>query len=55
MTPERVTTALKMRADGATLETIARTLGVGETSVRRALTKAAQTATGEQPTHPPAA
>lgn len=37
MTPERVTAAARMRADGASIATIARTFGVGTSSVSRAL------------------
>ena len=37
MTPERIETAVRMRAERDSYAKIARTLGVGETSVRRAL------------------
>ncbi len=42
MTPERVNVARRMRDDGATWETIAGTLRVGMSSVRRALAKTPQ-------------
>ncbi|MBD8728986.1 recombinase family protein [Frigoribacterium sp. CFBP 13707] len=40
MTPERIAVARRMRADGATWDTIAATLQVGASSIRRALDKA---------------
>lgn len=40
MTPERVAAALRMRAQGDSIATIARTFGVGASSVSRALAKA---------------
>lgn len=40
MTPERVASALKMREDGQGIATIARTFGVGASSVARALNRA---------------
>jgi hypothetical protein len=39
MTPERVAAAVRMRAQGDSLATIARTLGVGASSVSRALAR----------------
>lgn len=42
MTPERTTTAAKMRADGHTFDHIAKVLGVGRSSVSRALDRAAE-------------
>ena len=39
MTPQRVAAAVRMRADGMTLEQIATTFGVGRASVTRALPK----------------
>ncbi len=49
MTPERVEAAVRMRADGASNHAIARTLGVGTSSVARALTRHDQQAHQEQP------
>jgi len=43
MTPERVAVAQQMRADKATYPQIARTLGVGEATVKRALAAARAT------------
>lgn len=40
MTPERITAAVQMRSQGQTLEHIAKVLGVGKSSVARALAKA---------------
>lgn len=44
MTPERVAAAERMRAENQSYESIARTLGVGATSVRRALSSEDTTA-----------
>jgi hypothetical protein len=42
MTPERVEQALRMRADNPSIVHIAKVLGVGKSSVHRALNKAAE-------------
>jgi transposase-like protein len=39
MTPERTQAAVRMRADGDSIAQIARTFGVGASSVSRALAK----------------
>ena len=44
MTPERIEQALRMRADGQSIVQIAKVLGVGKSSVSRALDKATEDA-----------
>jgi len=50
MTPERVEAAVRMRADGVSAHAIARTLGVGTSSVVRALTRHDQQNDQQNPT-----
>ena len=50
MTPDRVEAAVRMRADGVSTHAIARTLGVGTSSVVRALTRHDQQNDQQNPT-----